>query len=184
MASKKLVDLDPDMQQAAQKVALICEEAGIDLLIYCTLRPLEEQAKLYRQSRSRPTIKKKSDSLIDRGFGYLASILESVGAQQGPHVTNAGPGESFHNYGLAFDAVPMLGGKCCWKYAHHKPLWEGYGEAVRQAGLKWAGEWTSFREYPHAQLHEGGNPLRFYEPDVLRGVLEKNGLLTKLSGGE
>ena len=138
---------------------------------------LEEQARLYWQSRARQTIKKKIDTYHNRSFGFLAEILEGVGAQSGPHVTNAGPGESFHNYALAFDAVPLLGGKCCWKYTDYRPLWEGYGEAVRQAGLEWAGDWTSFREYPHAQLGSGGNPLRAYGPEKVKDLLTNNGLL-------
>jgi len=177
MASRDLKDLVPKVKDQAARTEKICKEAGIDLLIYCTLRPLEEQAKLYRQSRARKTIKDKVDSLRARGFGFLAEILERVGPQSGPHVTNAAPGESFHNYGLAFDAVPMLGGKCCWKYTDYRPLWEGYGEAVRQVGLEWAGDWTTFKEYPHTQFGAGGNPLRLNSPDEVRKLLEDNKLL-------
>lgn len=177
MASRSLEDLDSEVKNLAQRVVEICVGAEIDLLIYCTLRPLEDQARLYRQSRSRQTIEKKIDDFHSRGYGFLANILESVGAQNGPHVTNAAPGESFHNYGLAFDAVPLLGGKCCWEYASNRPLWESYGEAVRQCGLEWAGDWTSFREYPHAQLGAGGNPLRMHDPEEIRELLTKNGLL-------
>ena len=177
MASRDLKDLTPDVAGMAVKVKNICDAAGIDILIYCTLRPLEEQAILYRQSRSRGKIKEKIDSLRGRGFDFLAAILEGVGPRSGPHVTNAAPGESFHNYGRAFDAVPMLGGKCLWKYSDNKPLWEGYGEAVRQAGLEWAGDWTNFKEYPHAQMGAGGNPLRMHGPDEIRKMLQSNGLL-------
>jgi peptidoglycan L-alanyl-D-glutamate endopeptidase CwlK len=177
MASRALTSLDEAVRVRAERVLAICEAAGIDLLIYGTLRPLEEQAVLYRQSRSRASILRKIEDLHGRGFGFLADIIEGVGSQTGPHVTNAAPGESLHNYGLAFDAVPVTGGKCCWKYGPHKHLWEGYGEAVRLAGLEWAGDWTSFREYPHAQQGRGGNPLRRHGPDRIRELLSEGGML-------
>ena len=96
MASRKLDDLVPEVADRAATVEKICDGAEIELLIYCTLRPLEEQAKLYRQSRPSQAIKRKIDSLHERSFDFLAKILESVGPQSGPHVTNARPGESFH----------------------------------------------------------------------------------------
>ena len=101
MASRDLNDLIPEVKQHAEKVIDVCGQVGVDILIYCTLRPLEEQAKLYRQSRSWVEIKKKILKYKDRGFGFLADVIDSVGPCTGPHVTNAGPGESWHNYGEA-----------------------------------------------------------------------------------
>lgn len=54
-------------------------QTGILPLIYTGLRSMEEQAALYAIGRSKP----------------------------GKIVTKARPGESYHNYGLAFDWVPM-----------------------------------------------------------------------------
>lgn len=178
MASRSLDDLVEEMRPKATLVVEACKEAaGFDLLIYCTLRPLEEQAKLWRQSRSRAQIDEKKALYASRGFDFLAEILENVGPQYGPHVTNAAPGESWHNYGQAFDAVPMRGGKPVWSYLDGKDLWDAYGEAARGADLYWAGDWVSFREYPHAQLRAGGNPLREYSPESILAMLQDNGLL-------
>ena len=178
MASRNLNDLIPKVKKKALIVQQACKEgAGFDLLIYCTLRTLEEQAQLFRQSRSRPEIDRKIDSFRSRGFGFLADIIESVGPCYGKHVTNAAPGESWHNYGEAWDAVPLVGGKPVWNYLEAKQYWDAYGEAVRQAGMHWAGDWTTFREYPHAQLHTGGSPLRVWEPDVIQQALLKRELI-------
>jgi len=185
MASRKLEDLVAGLQEKAKLVQQACEEAaGFDLLIYCTLRPLEEQARLWRQSRSRHEIDLKQQTMRSRGYDLLADIIESVGPQYGEHVTNAAPGESWHNYGEAFDAVPLLGGKPAWNYLKAKSYWDAYGEAVRQAGLFWAGDWISFREYPHAQLRQGGNPLKTLTPDQVYATLEANGLLPKPAAGK
>lgn len=178
MASRDLNDLIDEVRERAVEVEQACKEAaGFDLLIYCTLRPLDEQARLYRQSRSRAEINLKLQKYRSRGFDYLADVLEGVGPCYGKHVTNAGPGESWHNYGQAFDAVPLIGGKAAWNYLNARSYWDAYGEAVRQVGLQWAGDWTRFREYPHSQLNQGSNPLKLNDPDYIREQLEQHNLL-------
>ncbi|MEW6374394.1 MAG: M15 family metallopeptidase, partial [Thermodesulfobacteriota bacterium] len=68
-------------------------------------------------------------------------------------VTNARPGYSLHNFGLAFDVVPLDGGKPIWDSSH--PVWQRIGNAGKGVGLEWAGEWKKFREYPHFQYTSG-----------------------------
>ena len=177
MASRRIEDLTPEVQAKAEQVIDVCNQVGVDLLIYCTLRPLEEQARLYRQSRPWRTIKSKILKFKEKGYGFLAEILDDVGPCSGRHVTNAGPGESWHNYAQAWDGVPLIGGKPAWNYLHAREQWDAYGECIRQVGMQWAGDWTRFKEYPHAQLHSGGNPLKLHEPDEIRSLLVQNGLL-------
>jgi peptidoglycan LD-endopeptidase CwlK len=86
MASRKLTDLMPVMQMLVIEWQTDCVEAGIELLIYCTLRPTWEQADLYALGRTKP----------------------------GKIVTFAKPGSSAHNYGLALDFVPMIAGRPQW----------------------------------------------------------------------
>ena len=50
MASRSIKDLTPEMQDKAEFVLGYCKNEGVDLLIYCTLRSLEEQAILFRSS--------------------------------------------------------------------------------------------------------------------------------------
>ena len=47
--SRDLNDLDDLMKEKAEKLMEISKDKGLDILIYCTFRPLEEQAKLYRR---------------------------------------------------------------------------------------------------------------------------------------
>ncbi len=46
MASRKLGDLKPNIRRMCRELMQRSEAEGLDLLIYCTLRPAEEQAKL------------------------------------------------------------------------------------------------------------------------------------------
>jgi peptidoglycan L-alanyl-D-glutamate endopeptidase CwlK len=178
MASRDLKDLIKETRDKAQIVQKACREAaGFELLIYCTLRRLEEQARLFRQSRSRAEIEIKKDKFRSRGFAFLADVLESVGPCYGRHVTNAGPGESWHNFAQAWDAVPLINGKPVWSYFDAQEYWDAYGEAVRQVGMYWAGDWISFREYPHAQFRPGGNPLKNHSPEEVKATFVEHKLI-------
>jgi len=169
MASRDLSDLQSTVVDKARRVIDMCKNEGVDLLVYCTLRSLEEQAKLFRQGRSWNQIKKKMDRLYKKGFTDLAELIESVGPQHGKRkVTNAGPGESWHNFGEAFDAVPMVGGKALWNDVERYKV---YGKSVVECGLTWAGNWKTFREYPHAQNRNTGNPLKVLLPLEIREYL-------------
>lgn len=86
MASRKLEDLRPEFRARVEQWRDQCRAANLDILIYCTLRNLQEQADLYAMGRTKP----------------------------GKIVTNASPGQSAHNYGLALDFVPMLAGRPQW----------------------------------------------------------------------
>lgn len=150
MASRDIEDLQYSVKVKAKEFQFLCEQAGLEVLIYCTTRSFEEQSILYRQSRTLTEIKAKARELADvYGRSDLAKILMGVGPQNGPHVTNAGPGQSLHNYGFAFDGVPMTHGKPMWD--KESPLWQVYGELANRAGLEWAGDWKGFVEFPHCQ---------------------------------
>lgn len=162
MASRTTAILKPPVRISARFVMdQAVERYGFDVLIYCTYRSPEEQARLYRKSRRLHQIKRKAEALIRMGYPHLAEVLMGVGPQSGKigrHVTFAGPGESWHQYGEAFDAVPMVGGKPQWSRSAHE--WEQYGLLVMESGLEWAGDWQRFKEFPHAQLCNAGNPLK------------------------
>lgn len=122
MASRLLSDLTPELSKLATLFLAKCRAAGIDVLIYCTYRSPEEQDELYAQGRTKP----------------------------GKIVTNAKAGQSKHNVRKAFDCVPMLNGKPIWD--NSDPVWQKIGEIGESCGLKWAGRWKSFREFPHFEI--------------------------------
>jgi peptidoglycan L-alanyl-D-glutamate endopeptidase CwlK len=122
MASRSLKDLDPRFAAKAVRVLEACKDRGVDLIVTCTLRSMDEQTLLYARGRDAP----------------------------GPIVTQAQAGQSAHNYGLAMDVVPLVHGKPQWSAT--APEWQIYGEEVEKAGLEWAGHWKTFKESPHCQM--------------------------------
>jgi len=176
--NKHIEKLSPQMREKAIKFVEKCSERGVTVLIYCTTRSLERQARLFRQGRTHLQIKDRMYKLRKRGFGFLAEIIDKVGPQRGSKiVTGAGPGESFHNYAEAFDAVPLnSSGKCIWDHKANPEPWETMWEVGEELGLNVGGRWKWF-DGPHFQLRKGSNPTRIYTPEKLREILIKNKLL-------
>lgn len=131
MASRSLDDLEPSARKKVDAWIQACKKRGVDLLVYCTYRSVEEQADLYAQGRTNP----------------------------GAIVTNAKPGTSWHNLPpmmtRAVDAVPIVHGKPDWSYSNYEPHWKVFEEEAKAAGLEWAGDWKSFREFVHVQDTDG-----------------------------
>ena len=123
--SRSLDELLPMVRTRVDKFIELCDEHGIDLLVTSTYRDNASQEELYAQGRTRP----------------------------GKVVTNAKPGESWHNYRCAIDVVPLVNGKPNWDGSD--PIWETIGQLGEQAGLEWAGRWRSFKELAHFQYTGG-----------------------------
>lgn len=154
MKHNDLSSLGKRFRRKAESVLAMADAMDFGLMICCTVRTFEQQARLYRQGRRIDVIHQKAHQLCeDYHRPDLATILMDVGPQYGPIVTNAAPGESLHNYGMAFDAVPMVHGKPVWNADETSIThWNTYGELVRSAGLEWGGDWRTFKDYPHAQM--------------------------------
>lgn len=60
-------------------------------------------------------------------------------------------GQSAHNYAVAFDVAPIIGGKLSWP--NDAALWAKIGAAGKSVGLDWGGDFTTITDYPHFQLH-------------------------------
>jgi peptidoglycan L-alanyl-D-glutamate endopeptidase CwlK len=67
-------------------------------------------------------------------------------------VTRAKAGQSWHNWRCALDVVPLVNGKAIWD---DPALWKQVGEIGKSCGLEWAGDWVTFKEYPHFQYTGG-----------------------------
>lgn len=122
--SRSLSDLNPQTQKRAELFLQKCRAAGIDVLITCTLRTHAEQNDLYAQGRNKP----------------------------GKKVTNAKAGYSWHNFGCAFDFVPIMDKKPQW---NDMGLFEKCGAIGESVGLEWGGRWSKFPDFPHLQYTGG-----------------------------
>lgn len=155
MSSRRLEDLQHDVFHLAHEHIRACRSAKIELLIYCTLRTAREQAELYAIGRTLAEISSKAERMEAAGQPEAAALLRAVRPKPGRVVTWAGPGESLHQHGLAYDAAPLVGGRIpgfC-TMPDDPALWRRCGEIGEAVGLEWAGRWRPpKREMPHYQL--------------------------------
>lgn len=115
--------------------------------VTCGYRSHEEQAKLYAKGRTEP----------------------------GGRVTNAKPGQSLHQYGIAVDAAFDLdpsrpGLQPSWSDHDLKPL----ADAAVAVGLEAGFYWSSFRDTPHIQLSIKSRGVAL---DDLRRAYDRGGLI-------
>jgi hypothetical protein len=119
----KIATLHPKIREKAKQLIDKAKNEGIDLLITSGYRTYAEQDELYKQGRTK----------------------------KGAIVTNAKGGQSNHNFGLAFDVVPVVNGKLDWKSTQ----WNKIGKIGKSLGFKWGGNWTSIKDYPHFEMMFG-----------------------------
>lgn len=122
--SRDIKELHPKVADLCQLFLDKCKEQGVDVIITSTYRDKESQQALHDQGRTKP----------------------------GNIVTKAKPGQSFHNWRVAFDFVPIVHGKAQW---NDISLFKKCGEIAKGIGLEWAGDWKSFKEYAHCQYTSG-----------------------------
>ena len=123
--SRSLSDLNPKVAAMCSEFINRCKAKGIDVIITSTYRDAESQTALYNQGRTTP----------------------------GKIVTNAKAGQSFHNWRVAFDFVPIVNGKCQWD---DKNLISTCGNIAEELNLEWAGRWSGkFKELLHCQYTNG-----------------------------
>lgn len=131
--SRSLDDLHPTVRAMAERLLAQAEAAGIPLTVTFTLRSMETQAALYAQGRTCP----------------------------GCVVTNARPGYSFHNFGLALDVVPTellrlpRWGDTPDQQARTDALWAKGGAIGKAVGFRWGGEFTTIKDRPHFEWSGG-----------------------------
>jgi peptidoglycan L-alanyl-D-glutamate endopeptidase CwlK len=135
--SRDIEDLEPVTAGKARAFRYACHAVGIEILITCTLRDRECQVKLYAQGRTEP----------------------------GKIITNAKPGWSFHNYGVAFDFVPIVHGKAIWD---DDALWEKCGHIAKSLGLTWGGDFRHFPDKPHMQYDNGRSIEEFLANSIAK----------------
>lgn len=121
--------LHPKVAENAEILKEKAAEKDIAIQITDGFRTHEEQDALFAQGRTEP----------------------------GNIVTNAGGGESYHNYGLAVDFAVENNGEVMWDTSYDgndngKSDWEEVAEIAKDLGFTWGGDWEDFVDYPHLQM--------------------------------
>ena len=122
--------LKPKVKRLAEELIKESKKQGIQIIVVQGLRTIEEQDALYAKGR---TVK-------------------------GRIVTNAKGGQSFHNFGVAFDICPIVNGKAAWDYTE---LFKKVGSIAESLGLEWGGNWKKFKDLPHFQYTGGCTTSQF-----------------------
>lgn len=120
--SRDLKDLHPIVAEKAKLLIEACNKRNIFFLVTSTYRDNESQNDLYAQGRTKKGLK----------------------------VTNATGGNSFHQYRVAFDVVPVVGKALIWD--DKNPLWTAIIEEAHKLGFTSGNDWSSFKEKPHLQF--------------------------------
>ncbi|MGE7878236.1 peptidoglycan-binding protein [Peribacillus muralis] len=129
--------IHPVVKESALEMVKRAYQETIFVIISAGYRSMEEQAKLYGQGR----------------LGYSYGGLNYSDLSK-PIVTNAMPGESYHNYGLAIDffIVSDDGKSAIWTVDEK---WRRAAAIGKSLGFAWGGDWSSFKDYPHLDLTGG-----------------------------
>lgn len=129
--------IHPVVKESALEMVKRAYQEGIFVQISAGYRSMEEQAKLYGQGR----------------LGYIYDGKNYSDLSK-PRVTNAMPGQSYHNYGLAIDyfIVSDDGKNAIWTV---DAKWRRVAAIGKSLGFAWGGDWSSFKDYPHLDMTGG-----------------------------
>ena len=117
--------LRTDAQVLARRSIANLRARGIDARVISGTRSYAEQNTLFRQGR----------------FG-----------NPGPIVTRARGGQSWHNFGLAWDIGIFESGR----YLTDDQPYRSASSIGKIDGLEWGGDWRGFPDFPHYQLASAG----------------------------
>ncbi|WP_234396968.1 peptidoglycan-binding protein [Bacillus massiliglaciei] len=129
--------IHPVVKESAIELIKRAYDEGIFVQISAGYRSMTEQAKLYGQGRL--------------GYTYNGVNYSNVAKAK---VTNAKPGQSYHNFGLAVDyfLVSDDGNTALWTV---NDKWKRVAAIGKSLGFKWGGDWKSFKDYPHLEMTGG-----------------------------
>lgn len=139
--------------------------------------------KILGSGQLHPELEKRVEKLLNRARkegldvylfeGFRSNAQQAQLIQSGRGVTQAKPGRSFHNYGLAVDIVFYDSkGHPSWAENHN---WSKLGELGKEVGIEWGGNWKKIKDRPHFQYPPKAsisNIKRIYEAVGLKKLWE------------
>ena len=121
---RNIATLHPKIRKVTRQFIDKAKQQGIYLVVTDGWRTYPEQNELYKQGRTKP----------------------------GKKVTWARAGESNHNFGLAFDCVPIENGLVNYE----TKTWKEIGNLGKSFGFKWGGDWEPPKtDRPHFEMMFG-----------------------------
>jgi peptidoglycan L-alanyl-D-glutamate endopeptidase CwlK len=140
----------PKLLAKLEKLAENCAARGVDYWATSGFRSWDEQGALYALGRTK------------------ANVDATEEKPMGGKVTNAKPGQSFHNHGIAADFALDKDGtreglQPDWAFESYRIL----AEEAQKIGLEAGFFWKSFPDAPHVQLPIGKVGLKLEDLRVL-----------------
>lgn len=143
ISEARLQAVHPKLAERVRSMSELLQGENIVIQITQGYRSWAEQDALYQQGRTTP----------------------------GKIVTNAKPGHSWHNFGLAVDVAPFDGGIPDWNVNH--PAWKRIVAVGESVGLVSGSTWRTFPDWPHFQ-YTGQLPVS--PDDAVRIAFEDGGI--------
>lgn len=149
VSEQRLLLVHPTLQKEIHSVATALATQNIAIRVVQGLRNWEDQARLYAQGRSLP----------------------------GDIVTNAPPGHSMHEFGLAVDCEPSMNG-LSGPYVQDgvagSPRYLAMRAIAEALGLVSGSRWAHPEDWPHLQLPNApASPTDAMRGDFATGGLQK-----------
>lgn len=144
VSEARVATLHPLVRDEVKMVIELAEQSlpiNIAIRVVQALRTFQEQANIYAQGRTMP----------------------------GPIVTKAKPGQTYHNYGFAFDFCLAVDTNNDGKYDETSwdirkdndkdgvADWLEVVQLFEKHGWNWGGKWASLKDYPHLEKTFGHN---------------------------
>jgi peptidoglycan LD-endopeptidase CwlK len=128
ISEARLGEVHPALAEKVRSMAEMLALENIQIRVVQSLRSWAEQAALYAEGRD------ADGNIVDKS----------------KVVTDAKPGTSWHNYGLAVDVAPFDSGIPDWNVSH--PAWGRIVAVGESCGLQSGSTWRTFPDWPHFQL--------------------------------
>lgn len=123
---------------------------------------------------------------VYRSWKEQDALYQKGRTTSGKIVTNAKAGDSWHNYGFAFDIVLLVDkdGNGTYESASWEtdkdydndghPDWMEVVKIAKALGFEWGGDWKSFKDKPHFQMIPEGLTIQKAKEIYLSGRLIVN----------
>lgn len=171
-----LNSLIPEFRAKVETLMHNCAAINLDMRPTQGLRNPYDQARYWRQSRSSQTVADEIAYLQSKGAHFLAHVIQSVGPQNGPHVTNAIPGLSWHQWGEAIDFAWFENGHevpYADSVVNGRKGYELYAQEAKKLDLEAGYFWGKFQDGPHVQLSHAASPLVKYSLIEIDAEMQK-----------
>lgn len=149
----------------ALQVLHACRQNGVEMNITEAIRDPLVQATYWKQSRSPEEVREKIDKLRKEGAHFIAFCLERSAHKEGPLITNALPGMSWHQWGEALDCIWVVNGEFCSdteRLVNGVNGYQMYAAQAQAVGLDAGYYWESIKDAAHIQLRQKVSPEQIF----------------------